>query len=92
MPEMEEEEDEAGQGQEEKEDTREEAMRCQVVRDPGEPSQRERDEHDVTHLPFRSWCRICLEAKGKEKDHRKASEERNCRNCVSATYVVARRS
>ena len=67
-------EEEAGQGVAEEEDADEEedeAMRCRVCKDPGEPSQRERDEHDVTHLPFRSWCRVCLEAKGKEDPHKR---------------------
>ena len=68
--------DEAGQEEAEEDDEEEEAMRCKVVRDPGEPSQRERDEHDVTHLQFRSWCRVCLEAKGKEDPHKRSSEER----------------
>ena len=33
-----------------------------TLRDPGVPTQAEIDEHDPTHLPFRSWCEHC---KGK---------------------------
>ena len=36
------------------------------VRDPGSASQSEIDEHDKTHLPYRSWCPVCVMAKGKE--------------------------
>ena len=39
--------------------------------DPRLPSQREVDEHNLTHLPYRSWCPICIQAKGKEMDHRR---------------------
>ena len=54
----------------------EEAMAPKLIRDPGQPTQKEREEHDVTHLPFRSWCRVCLEAKGKEDPHHRVREER----------------
>ena len=39
------------------------------VRDPGSASQSEIDEHDKTHLPYRSWCPVCVMAKGKEDGH-----------------------
>ena len=40
--------------------------------DPRLPSQREVDEHNLTHLPYRNWCPICVRAKGKDLDHRVA--------------------
>ena len=43
--------------------------------DPRKPSQEEVDEHELTHLPYRNWCPICVKAKGKELDHRKSIEE-----------------
>ena len=33
------------------------------VRDPGSATQAEIDEHDKTHLPYRSWCPVCVMAK-----------------------------
>ena len=39
------------------------------VRDPGSATQAEIDEHDKTHLPYRSWCPVCVMAKGKEDGH-----------------------
>ena len=30
------------------------------------PSEAEVEQHELTHLPFRSWCRHCVRAKGKE--------------------------
>jgi hypothetical protein len=41
------------------------------VLDPQLPSQKEVDMHYVMgHLPFRSWCPVCVKAKGREMDHR----------------------
>ena len=42
--------------------------------DPRRPTKAEVDEHDLFHLPYRNWCPICVRAKGKELDHRKAIE------------------
>ena len=48
-----------------------------VVRkhDPRQPSQKEKEEHEMTHLPFRSWCRHCIMERGREEDCRKSMEE-----------------
>ena len=37
--------------------------------DPRLPSQDEVDRHNLTHLPYRNWCPICIQARGKEMDH-----------------------
>ena len=37
---------------------------------PIKPSQREIDEHELTHLPFRSWCAHCVRARTMEDKHR----------------------
>ena len=33
---------------------------------PLEPSAEERTIHELTHLPFRSWCKYCVQAKSKQ--------------------------
>ena len=30
------------------------------------------DEHNLTHLPYRNWCSICVQAEGKDMDHHSA--------------------
>ena len=40
------------------------------VLDPVKPSQKEIDEHELTHLPFRNWCRECVHGRGVEMPHR----------------------
>ena len=37
------------------------------------PSEAEVDQHELTHLPFRSWCRHCVRAKGNESLHHESS-------------------
>ena len=29
------------------------------------PSEEERRDHEMTHLPYRSWCRHCIRGRGK---------------------------
>ena len=39
------------------------------VREPGDPTPEERAQHEVTHLPFRSWCRFCVMGRGRQEGH-----------------------
>ena len=34
------------------------------MNDPKEPSEEERRDHELTHLPYRSWCRHCVGGRG----------------------------
>ena len=45
-----------------------------ALRLPPEPSERERREHAISHLPYRSWCRDCVRGKGLTTAHRKRNE------------------
>ena len=40
------------------------------------PSDAEVDQHELTHLPSRSWCRHCVRAKGKESTPQRKSGRR----------------
>ena len=40
-----------------------------IVRDPGAPTPEEKVAHECTHLPHRSWCPVCVKARGKEDAH-----------------------
>ena len=52
------------------EDEPEEALAPKALRDPGEPTRREREEHDLTHQPPRPWCRHCMKGRGQHDQHR----------------------
>ncbi len=45
------------------------------VPSPLQPSLEEKDHHDLTHLPFRSWCRHCVRGKGRAADHTTRARE-----------------
>jgi len=40
------------------------------------PSEREREEHERYHIPYRSWCEICVQAKKKNTPHFSVKEKR----------------
>ena len=45
---------------------------------PRQPSQHEREEHELTHLPFRAWCKTCVAAKARQAYHTKQPDRRYC--------------
>ena len=50
-------------------ETEEEAREPRVLRDPGAPTEAEVEKHNITHMPFRSWCPACVEGKARYKPH-----------------------
>ena len=57
--------DEAG------EEKSEEGEAPRSFRDPGMPSDRERREHSLTLITFRSWCDDYVRGRGRDRQHRK---------------------
>ena len=55
--------------EEELQDRDGEAEIPKCARDPGEPTAKERAEHEVTHLPYRSWCKQCVMGRGRDNPH-----------------------
>ena len=49
------------------EDVEEEHERQRPVRHPELPSREMIAEHNLTHIPYRPWCRACLRGKGKRR-------------------------
>jgi hypothetical protein len=47
----------------------EEARAARPARDPGAPTQAQRDAHSATHLPFRSWCDECVQGRRDAPPH-----------------------
>ena len=50
---------------------------AKTMRDPGEPTAEEIKRHNVTHLPYRSWCSHCVRGRGVGHPHlsRKVRDE-----------------
>jgi hypothetical protein len=42
----------------------------QKMNSPAKPSAEEVEHHNLTHLPFRNWCRHCIRGRGKEASHK----------------------
>ena len=53
----------------------EEAREPRVLRDPGAPTEAEVERHNMTHMPFRSWCPACVEGKARDKHHQKSEDQ-----------------
>ena len=45
------------------------------------------DKHNLTHLPYRNWCPICVRAKGKDADHRRVVDGTRCLPEYSFDYA-----
>ena len=65
----EEQQDSEGETQEEAETG---LRRVVKLQDPKKPSEEEVQEHQLTHLPFWSWCKHCVAGKGVEAPCRRS--------------------
>ena len=66
-----------------------ESRNVRVMRAPGVPSQADIDAHNVSHCPFRSWCKWCVAGQSVAKGHYQShSEEEEARiPTVSLDYM-----
>ena len=64
----------------------EEAASAPMLRDPGEPTQEEVDQHNLTHAAFRSWCPHCVRGRAKNAPHRKVHREADAAPVISFDY------
>ena len=51
------------------EEAEQEAEPLRVARDPKLPSQEDVECHRCSHIPFRSWCRWCVQGRGRGDPH-----------------------
>ena len=58
-----------------KEDVSEETRDPKLLQDPGAPSAAEVDRHCVTHMPYRSWCPVCVEGRARDKMHKRGEDQ-----------------
>ena len=52
----------------------EEAEAVRLRKAPNQPSDKELEEHMVTHVPYRPWCPFCVAGKSKANPHRKRGD------------------
>ena len=56
------------------EDEEEEGRKAKTTSRPIGPTRAEREEHEATHIPYRSWCRHCVRGRGRNSHHRKGEQ------------------
>ena len=67
-----------------------EAQSGKGVTKPAEPTRKEWEEHQLTHVPFRSWCPFCVKGRGApnmpldeaKKEERERMDEKSIRSGV----------
>ena len=69
----------------------EEAKTVKQAKDPKAPTAAEREAHEATHLPFRSWCRECVAGRRDNPPHRRKEDEERVFPEVSMDYAFVRR-
>ena len=47
----------------------EEGRMPQQMPAPQHVSQSEREEHEITHTPYRTWCKFCVQGRGRKSPH-----------------------
>ena len=52
-----------------------EAHRARGLRQPQQPTPQQTAEHNLTHLPYRNWCPICVQGKGRQDNYKKQSRQ-----------------
>ena len=53
----------------------EEGRLPRMLRAPHRVTKEEREAHEITHTPYRAWCRHCVRARGRNSPHTCRSEE-----------------
>ena len=53
---------------------------------PYTPTKKEREEHEATDLPYRSWCEHCVFGKGVHSPHVTEKDKENLGATVSVDY------
>ena len=56
------------------------------------PTQREKEEHEATHVPFRDWCAHCMMARGRTHHHivKQKCEDQSRRPIIAMDYFFMR--
>ena len=77
---------ESGEEDAEGNDAEEEHTSPRGLRDPGTPSPAERADHELTHIPYRSWCKHCVRGKAKGRQSRRLSGDDKESDCPRVRF------
>ena len=48
---------------------------CQDIPEPIEPTREQRERHNLTHMPYRSWCPHCVAARRTAQAHKLSKDD-----------------
>ena len=68
-------EPQTGWGDDDTDDEDEHAQRARVAHPPKEPTEKERADHEATHLPYAPWCVSCVMGRGRGRQHKKKKDD-----------------
>ena len=69
--------DSADEDQEEEDEEGGEEGRMSVGRSsPKDPTRKQREDHERTHMPYRSWCEDCVRSRARNAPHHKKGTRR----------------
>ena len=68
------------------------AKQPQAVSQPKEPSERQRQIHELTHLPYARWCPACVTARGIDDKHVRVVPDGDATDAEVTTVFYANRS
>ena len=50
----------------EEEDEQQSARKAKAIMQPVQPTPQEIQQHNLTHMPYRSWCPVCKQSRGRQ--------------------------
>eukprot|EP00971_Amphidinium_carterae_P291486 5786554-Amphidinium_carterae.1 len=72
------------------EDISQQANPPKQLRQPPQPTKQEQEQHRISHMPYRSWCPICVAAKGQSVHHRRGALKEQ--SLIQLDYAYTRSS
>eukprot|EP00971_Amphidinium_carterae_P147755 2928613-Amphidinium_carterae.1 len=51
------------------------------------PTQQEIDEHNITHLPYRDWCKHCVQGKSESQHHQRGGLTKQSITQIDYAYL-----
>ena len=66
----------------------EDGQPAKAIRSPHEPAKEAVDEHEFTHVAFRSWCVHCLNDKARNSPHKASTHKEEDKESTATTVSM----
>eukprot|EP00971_Amphidinium_carterae_P175044 3469955-Amphidinium_carterae.1 len=51
------------------------------------PTQQEIEEHNITHIPYRDWCKHCVQGRSKSQHHQRGGLTKQSITQIDYAYL-----